>query len=188
MVMVLLFVPEVAYQSGALGFIFLFAMIPLLFASLLYCRFGVGAVLCLFLAPIGLSFTVPIFMGLVFSLYLGIAVAVAGGLLISLFVTLGNLPVLGYLVGPGGSSTNTLVSGHSAALLPTLPFEFFSLNNIGQAYANLLSPNFTVLVDGAAGIGSLAIPLIEVGAWCLAVWILCRALKERESQTLASLT
>src|SRR5208282_5049333 len=43
MVMVLLVVPEVAYQSGALGFIFLFAMIPVLFASLLDWRFGVGA-------------------------------------------------------------------------------------------------------------------------------------------------
>jgi len=188
MVMVLLVVPEVAYQSGALGFIFLFAMIPVLFASLLDWRFGVGAVLCLFLAPIGLSFTVPIFMGLVFSLYLGIAVAVAGGLLISLFVTLGNLPVLGYLVGPGGGSSSTLVSGHTAALLPTLPIEYFSFNSIGQAYGNLLSPNFTVLVNGAAGIGSLAIPLIEVGAWCLAVWILARALKDRESQTLSTLT
>ncbi len=188
MVLVLLTVPEVAYQSGALGFIFLFAAIPLLFASLLDWRFGVGAVLTLFLAPVGLSFTIPIFMGLVFSLYLGIAVAVAGGLLISLFVTLGNLPVLGYLVGPGGNSSTTLVSGHTAALLPTLPLEYFSLNNIGQAYGNLLSPNFTVLVNGAAGIGSLAIPLIEVGAWCLAVWVLCRALKDRESQTLTSLT
>ena len=186
MVMVLLVVPEVAYQSGALGFIFLFAMIPVLFASLLDWRFGVGTVLTLFLAPVGLSFSVPIFLGLIFSLYLGLAVAVAGGLLIGLFVTLGNLPVLGYLVGPGGNSGHTLVAGHSAALLPTIPIETFSFNNIGQAYANLLSPNFSVLSSGSSGLGLLIVPLAEVGAWCLAVWFLSRTLKDRESQTMSN--
>jgi transitional endoplasmic reticulum ATPase len=188
MVLILVVVPEVAYQSGALGFIFLFAMVPVMFASLLDWRFGVGTVLTLFLAPVGLSFSVPIFMGLIFSLYLGLAVAVAGGVLISLFVTLGNLPVFGYLVGPGGGSSHTLVAGHSAALLPTLPIEFFSFNSIGSAYANLLTPNFSVLASGGAGIGSLAIPLAEVGAWCLAVWIVTRALKDRDHQTMSSLT
>jgi transitional endoplasmic reticulum ATPase len=185
---VLLVVPEVAYQSGALGLIFLFAMIPILFASLLDWRFGVGTVLTLFLAPVGLSFAVPIFFGLIFSLYVGIAVAVAGGILISLFVTLGNLPILGYLVGPGGSASRTLVSGHTAALLPTLPMEYFSLNNVGQAYGNLLNPNFTVLSSGGTGLGLIAIPLLEVGAWCLAVWLITRALRDREHQTPAALT
>src|SRR5580658_7417474 len=166
MVLILVVVPEVAYQSGALGLVFLFAMVPVMFASLLDWRFGVGTVMTLFLAPLGLSFSVPIFMGLIFSLYLGLAVAVAGGILISLFVTLGNLPVLGYLVGPGGNASKTLVAGHSAALLP----------------------NFSVLTSGAAGIGSLAIPLAEVGAWCLAVWIITRALKDREHQTMSALT
>jgi transitional endoplasmic reticulum ATPase len=188
MLIVLLLVPEVAYQSGALGFIFVFAMIPVLFASLLDWRFGVGTVLALVLAPVGLSFSVPIFLALIFSLYLGLAVAVAGGLLIGLFVTLGNLPILGYLVGPGGSSGHSLVSGHTAALLPTVPMEIFSLNYIGLAYANLLTPNFSVLTSGSSGIGLIAIPLVEVGAWCLAVWFIHRALKDRESQTLSSLT
>ena len=185
---ILLVVPEVAYQSGALGLIFLFAVIPLLFASLLDWRFGVGTFLTLFLAPVGLSFAVPIFMGLIFSLYLGIAVAVAGGLLISLFVTLGNLPILGYLVGPGGNVSRTLVSGHSAALLPTLPMEYFSLNNVGQAYGNLLNPNFSVLASGGSGFGLIAVPLAQVGAWCLAVWLIARALRDRDHQTPAALT
>jgi transitional endoplasmic reticulum ATPase len=188
MVCVLLVVPEVAYQSGALGLIFLFAILPILFASLLDWRFGVGAVLTLFLAPVGLSFAVPIFFGLIFSLYVGLAVAVAGGLMISLFVTLGNLPILGYLVGPGGTASKTLVSGHTAALLPTLPMEYFSLNNVGQAYGNLLSPNFSVLANGGTGLGLIAVPLLEVGAWCLAVWLITRALKDREHQTPAALT
>jgi SpoVK/Ycf46/Vps4 family AAA+-type ATPase len=183
LVLTLLVVPEVAYQSGALGLIFLFATIPVLYAGLVDWRFAFGALFMLFLAPVGLSFTVPVFMAMIFSLYLGLAVAVAGGLLITLFVTLGNLPLFGYLAGPGGSTTHSLVAGHSAALLPTLPIPYFSLTSIGSAYSNLLSPDFSVLLQGTGGIGQMAIPLAQVGAWCFAAWFLVWSLKEREAQT-----
>ncbi|MFI5418442.1 MAG: AAA family ATPase [Candidatus Lutacidiplasmatales archaeon] len=183
LVLVLLVAPEVAYQSGAMGFIFLFATIPVLFASLIDWRFGVGAFLTLFLAPIGLSFVVPVFLAMIFSLYIGLAVAVAGGLLISLFVTLGNLPVLGYLVGPGASNSPSLIAGHAAALSPTLPIPYFSFNAVGQAYANILSPNFQTLSNGGGGFGSIAIPLVEIGGWCFAAWLVTWALHEREKQT-----
>jgi transitional endoplasmic reticulum ATPase len=183
LVLTLLVVPEVAYQSGALGLIFIFAVLPVLYAGLLDWKFAFGALLMLFLAPVGLSFAVPIFMALIFSLYLGLAVAVAGGLLISLFVTLGNLPVFGYLVGPGGTGSHTLVAGHSAALLPVLPIPGFTLNAIGSAYANLFSPDFTVLAQGSGGFGALAIPLAEIGAWCFAAWLVTSWLRDRERQT-----
>ncbi len=183
LVLTLLVVPEVAYQSGALGLVFLFAVLPVLYAGLVDWRFAFGTLLTLFLAPVGLSFAVPIFMALIFSLYLGLAVAVAGGLLISLFVTLGNLPIFGYLVGPGGNGSRTLVSGHAAALLPTLPIPYFTLNSIGSAYANLLFPNFQVLVQGSGGFGELAIPMAQIGAWVFAAWIVTVAFKERERQT-----
>ncbi|HEV2316331.1 MAG TPA: AAA family ATPase [Thermoplasmata archaeon] len=183
LVLTLLVVPEVAYQSGALGLVFLFAALPILYAGLVDWRFALGSLLMLFLAPVGLSFAVPVFMALIFSLYLGLAVAVAGGLLISLFVTLGNLPLFGYLVGPGGSGAHTLVAGHSAALLPSLPIPYFTLNSIGSAYANLLNPDFTVLGQGTGGIGQLAIPLAQIGAWCFAAWFVTYSLKDREHQT-----
>ncbi|MCI4322575.1 MAG: AAA family ATPase [Thermoplasmata archaeon] len=179
----LIVVPEVAYQSGALGLIFLVALIPILYAGLVDWRFGFGALLTLFLAPVGLSFAVPIFMALIFSLYLGLAVAVAGGLLITIFVTLGNLPMFGYLVGPGASSNPSLVAGHSAALLPALPWTFFSLGSVGAAYSNLFSPNFTVLAAGWGGLGSIAIPLAEIGSWCFAAWLIATQLHDREKQS-----
>jgi transitional endoplasmic reticulum ATPase len=188
LVLVLFVVPEVAYQSGTLGFLFLFAVLPVLFAALMDWRFGLGALLTLFLAPVGLSFIGPIFFALVFSLYLGIAVAVVGGLLITLFVTLGNLPILGFLTGPGGSNSPSLVSGHSAAFLPTLPIEHsFSFLSIGSAYLNLLSPNWTVLSAGSSGIGGVAIPLAEIGAWCFVAWLITTILHDRESQTFPNL-
>jgi transitional endoplasmic reticulum ATPase len=186
--LVLFVVPEVAYQSGALGFVFLFAMLPILFAALIDWRFGMAAVLALFLAPIGLSFTVPIFVALIFSLYLGLAVAVASGLLITLFVTLGNLPVLGYLVGPGATSNASLIAGHAAAQNPTLPIPFFSWNAIGSAYQSLFNPNLAVLASGSAGLGSIAVPLVQIGAWCAAAWFVTWALKDRERQTFENLT
>jgi transitional endoplasmic reticulum ATPase len=185
--LVLLVVPEVAYQSGALGFIFLVVSIPILFASLIDFRFGVGAYMVLFLAPIGLSFAVPVFIAMIFSLYLGLAVAVAGGLMVSVFVTLGNLPVLGYLVGPGASSSPSLVAGHASALKPTLPYPFFSANSIGAAYGNLVNLNWSTLTSGGAGIGAIAIPLVEIGAWCLAATLVAWGLKERENQSVENL-
>ncbi|MCI4350851.1 MAG: AAA family ATPase, partial [Thermoplasmata archaeon] len=183
LVLVLFTAPEVAYQSGTLGFIFLFASIPVLFAALIDWRFGLGAFLTLFLAPVGLSFVVPVFLAMIFSLYLGLAVAIAGGLMISLFVTLGNLPVLGYLVGPGATGSPSLIAGHAAALNPTLPIEYFSFNSVGQAFGSMLNPNPQLLGIGGGGVGSIAIPLIEVGAWCFAAWLVTTALKDREKQT-----
>jgi transitional endoplasmic reticulum ATPase len=187
LVLVLLVAPEVGYQSGALGFIFLFAAIPVLFAALLDFRFGVGALLTLFLAPVGLSFAVPVFLAMIFSLYLGLAVAVAGGLLVTLFVTLGNLPVLGYLVGPGAVGSPSLIAGHAASQNPTLPLPYFTANSIGQAYGNMLYPDPQVLALGGAGIGLIAIPLAQIGAWCLATWLVTYALKEREHQSYENL-
>jgi transitional endoplasmic reticulum ATPase len=185
LVLVLMVVPEVSYQSGALGLVFLFATIPILYAGLIDWRFAYGALLTLFLAPIGLSFLAPVFFAMIFSLYLGIAIAVAGGAVIALMVSLGNLPVLGYLAG---SPTNsTLVAGHSAALLPGLPYPYFTMGSIGQAYASMLSPNFSILTQGSSGIGGIVIPLVEIGAWCFAAWLVSSALKEREAQTGAKL-
>jgi transitional endoplasmic reticulum ATPase len=181
--LVLLVIPEVGYQSGALGLVFLFACLPVLYAALLDWRFGVGVFMTLFLAPIGLSFTIPIFLALIFSIYVGIAVAVVGGILITLFVTLGNLPVFGYLVGPGSQAGATLVAGHSAALKPTLPIPYFSFAAIGNAYANIISPDFSAFTNGGSSLGSIAIPLIEIGAWCFAAYFVATALKDREDQT-----
>jgi transitional endoplasmic reticulum ATPase len=186
LVLVLITAPEVAYQSGALGIVFLFATIPVLYAGLIDWRFAYGALLTLFLAPIGLSFIAPIFFAMIFTLYIGIAVAVAGGALIALMVSLGNLPVLGYLAG--NSSATTLVAGHSSALQPGLPYPFFSLNSIGAAYLSMLSPNFTALAQGSSGAGALVVPLAEVGSWCLAAWLVASALKEREKQTVDNVT
>ncbi|HZY92177.1 MAG TPA: AAA family ATPase [Thermoplasmata archaeon] len=187
LVLVLFVAPEVAYQSGALGFIFLFAAIPVLFAALLDFRFGVGALLTLFLAPVGLSFAVPVFLAMIFSLYLGLAVAVAGGLLVTLFVTLGNLPVLGYLVGPGAVGSPSLIAGHAASQNPTLPLPYFTANSIGQAYGDMLNPNTQILALGGSGVGLIAIPLAQIGAWCLATWLVTYALKDRENQSYENL-
>jgi transitional endoplasmic reticulum ATPase len=183
LVLVLLVAPEVGYQSGTLGLIFLFAAIPVLFASLIDWRFGIGSFLTLFLAPLGLSFVVPVFLAMIFSLYIGLAVAVAGGFLVALFVTLGNLPILGYLAGPGANGTPSLIAGHAAALQPTLPFPYFTFNAIGSAYLSMLNPNPQVLSLGGSGFGLIAIPIVEIGAWCFAAWIVTWAMREREGQT-----
>jgi transitional endoplasmic reticulum ATPase len=183
LVLVLFVTPAVAYQSGALGLVFLFATIPILFASLIDWRFGAGVFLTLLLAPFGLSVIGPIFFALVFSLYLGLAVAVAGGVLVSLFVTLGNFPVFGYLTGPGGNGTVSLVSGHSAPLLPTLPLPFFTANAIGSAYASVLNPDLSQLANGGAGLGALPVPLAEIGVWCFAIYLITSITKDRSHLT-----
>ncbi len=186
LVLTLLVTPAVAYQSGALGLIFLFAAIPILFASLLDWRFGAGVFLTVLLAPYGLSFVGPIFFGLIFSLYIGLAVAVAGGFIVALFTTLGNFPVFGYLSGPGGNGTVSLVTGHSAPLLPSLTLPYFSFNALGAAYSALFNPNFGQFATGIGGLGALPVPLAVIGVWCIATWLVSRIAKDRASQTTQS--
>ncbi len=183
LILVLFVTPAVAYQSGALGLVFLFATVPILFASLIDWRFGAGVFLTLLLAPYGLSFIGPVFFALIFSLYLGLAVAVAGGVLISLFVTLGNFPVFGYLTGPGGNGTVSLVTGHSAPLLPTFPLTLSFANAIGAGYSAVLNPNLSQLANGGAGIGALPVPLVEIGVWCVAIWLITTVTKDRSHLT-----
>ncbi|MEM0128730.1 MAG: AAA family ATPase, partial [Thermoplasmata archaeon] len=77
----------------------------------------------------------------------------------------------------------SLVTGHSAAFLPALPIPYFSFNAVGAAYGAMLNPNFSQLAAGAAGLGGVAIPLAEVGAWCVAAWIVSWVVIDRQSQT-----
>ncbi len=183
LLLVLLVTPAVAYQSPALGLVFLLVSMVVLYASLMDWKLGAGIFLTLFLAPYGLSIVGPVFFTLIFSLYLGLAVAVAGGLLVSLFVTLGNFPVLGFLAGPGANGTVSLVTGHASPLLPPLTLPYFSANAIGQAYAALLSPSAASFAGGGAGLGALPIPLAQVGAWCFAVWLISWVMRDRSLQT-----
>lgn len=178
----LLLLAEVGYQSPELGLIFMVALVPILGTALFDWRLGMGALFVLGLAPYGLSFVAPIFIAMVFSLILGMAVAVAGGLLISLFVTLGNIPFLGWLVGPAHTGGATLVNGHLEPLRPVLwtwsPLDF------GGALGNITSPNMTVLSAGSTGMSALVWSLLGIAAWCLACFLGQQLVQDRTKMTL----
>jgi transitional endoplasmic reticulum ATPase len=165
----LLMLAEVGYQAPELGLIFVIALLPLLAASLIDWRIGLGGLLVVALAPFGLSFIVPVMMAMIFSLMLGFAVAAAGGLILSIFVTLGNFPVMGWMIGDAHSGIPTLSNGHPSALLPTL--WNWSFINFWNAYANIASPNAQVLTQGTVGIEAFWSPMVMIAVWCLAAYL-----------------
>ncbi|MCL4325114.1 MAG: AAA family ATPase [Candidatus Thermoplasmatota archaeon] len=182
LVLGVLFLAEVGYQSPELALVLLLPLIPLLGASLFDWRIGMGALFVLGLAPYGLSFVAPIFLAMVFSLLLGIGVAIAGGLLVSLFVTLGNLPLLGWLVGPSANGTPTLVNGHIEPLKPTM--WMWSPLNFGTALGNLTAPNMTVLSVGSQGLSALIWSLVGIVTWCIACSLSREIVADRTKMTM----
>ncbi len=178
----ILFLAEIGYQSPELALIILIPLVPLLGASLFDWRLGVGAMFVIGLAPYGLSFVTPIFLAMVFSLLLGIGVAVAGGIFVALFVTLGNIPLLGWLVGPSSSGGPTLVNGHIAALNPTL--WTWSPLSFGAALSSLTSPNLTVLDLGSQGLSAMIWSLVGIVTWCIACYLAREIITDRTKMTL----
>lgn len=176
----ILMVGEVGYQAPELGMIFIIALLPVLAATLFDWRIGVGALFVLSMAPYGLSFVAPIFVAMIFSLFLGIAIAVAGGLLTTLFVTLGNFPFLGWLVG-GANGSPSFVDGHPQDLNPVL--WNWSVVDFGQAFGNITSPNSQVLTAGVAGLGALVWSLVEIATWCFACYMGQQLILDRTKMT-----
>lgn len=176
-----LLLAEVSYQSPELAMVILIPLVLLMGVGLFDWKLTMGAYFVLGLAPFGLSFIAPIFMAMVFTLLLGMAVAVAGGLLVAFFVTLGNVPLLGWLVGPSGSGSATLVNGHIEPMKPVLwmwsPLDFASLGNI-------VSPNAQVLSTGSSGLDALVWSFVGIITWCIACFLAHELVTDRTRMTL----
>ncbi len=177
----MLMLGEVGYQAPELGLIFVLALMPLLAATLVDWRIGLGGFFVIALAPYGLSFVVPIMMGMIFSLMLGFAVAAAGGIVLSIFVTLGNFPVLGWMVGNAHSGLPTFVNGHPQDLNPVR--WNWSFGDFWNAYANIASPNSQVLAQGTQGISAFWSPLTMIAVWCVATWLAHMLILDRTKMT-----
>ncbi|MFP4608101.1 MAG: AAA family ATPase [Candidatus Natronoplasma sp.] len=160
---------SVAYQAPEFAFVFLMVSIAVLGASLFDWKFGALVFLTLFLAPYGTSFIIPIGASIIYSTFLGVAVATVGGLFISLFLTLGNFQSLGLLFGPLSGGEKTLVAGHAGPLRPSLGnFDFL---HIIEAYGQLGRLNQIVFQEGVANLSGLFIPLMQVVGIGMAVVI-----------------
>ncbi|MDE1822234.1 MAG: AAA family ATPase [Euryarchaeota archaeon] len=177
----MLMLAEVGYQAPELALIFVFGLLPLLGATLVDWRIGLGGMFVIALAPYGLSFIVPIMMAMIFSLMLGVAVAAAGGLVLSIFVTLGNFPVLGWMVGNAHSGLPTYVNGHPQDLAPVR--WNWSFADLWNAYANVASPNGVVLSTGSQGIEAFWSPLTMIAVWCVAAWLAHLLILDRTKMT-----
>ena len=176
-----LMLAEVGYQAPELGLIFIVALLPLMGATLVDWRLGLGGFFVIALAPYGLSFIVPIMMGMIFSLMLGFAVAFAGGIVLSIFVTLGNFPVLGWMVGNSHTGLPTFANGHPQDLNPVR--WNWSFNDFWNAYANIASPNAQVLAQGTQGIEAFWSPLVMIAVWCVATWLAHLLVLDRTNMT-----
>ncbi len=160
---------SVAYQAPEFALVFLLVCITIVGASLFDWKFGALVFFTVFLAPYGVSFIAPIGAAIIYSTFLGVAVATVGGIFISLFLTLGNFQSLGLLFGPLSGGEQTLVAGHSGPLRPAVgSFDFMS---IVESYGQLGDLNNLVFQEGIGNLSGLFVPLLQVIGIGLAVVI-----------------
>ncbi len=100
LVLVMFIIGSTAYQFPVFGWLFMIFALIISLCSLFDWRFGFLVFLTLFVSRLGFAFLVPMLTGLLLSLFLGLAVAIASGIFLTFLVTCGDFTILSFFVGP----------------------------------------------------------------------------------------
>ena len=99
-ILTIFIIASAAYQLPEFGWFFMLFSLLILVLGVFDWKFAYLTLMSIFLAKVGLFFAVPLVTALLYSLTLGLAVGVFGGMFITFFVSFGNAGMSGLIVAP----------------------------------------------------------------------------------------
>lgn len=153
-----------SYQTPEFGFFLLAAILLILVASLFDWKFGFLVFMAIFLSKFGLSFIVPIMAVMLYTTFMGIAIAITSGMVLIFIVTCGNFDVSSFIVGAQGTTGFIIFSN------PIKPD--FIPTDIGSALINIKNADGSIMADIiGANLGASVAPYLQLMVWCFSVYI-----------------
>jgi transitional endoplasmic reticulum ATPase len=178
------------YQSPEFGLIFFVYMILILVIALLWdWKFGFLTFFMISLAKIGIPFVVPILTVMIYSVLLAIAVTVAASIFFALLVTNGNMYIAGFFIGPPHTTSYMIfcrsTPGEGGVPDCPQPAPDWTPGLWGFCFTRFRFADVDVIAKVFCdNLGMSIIPVLEIIAWCFAVWIIIFILKKRENVTM----
>ncbi|HLF06299.1 MAG TPA: AAA family ATPase [Thermoplasmata archaeon] len=178
------------YQSPEFGLVFfIYMMIVLLVALIWDWKFGYLTFLMIALAKIGIPMVVPLLAMMLYSLLLGVAITIASTIFFTLLVTNGNMFFTGFFVGPPHATSYMIFCRPTPGdppieNCPLPPSEWTpglwgeSITSFAQADVDIIGTVF------AKNMGLSMAPILQIVAWCFAVWVITFILKKRDQVTM----
>ncbi len=158
------------YQHPAFGWIFMIFSVIIAICSLFDWRFGFIVFLTIFVSRLGIAFIVPITAGLLFSIFMGIAVAIASGIFFTFLVTSSNFTILSFFIGPTHKyGFITFSKPHVDNFMPIDLYDALEgINNVNlDSMGTILYSNYTTMI-----------PFIQIIIWTLVVFVLVYLYRE----------
>ena len=153
------------YQSPEFGMIFLVFSLFILLCGFFDWKFCFLVFLAVFAGRFGLPFLIPIFTTIVFSTFLGVAVAATSLAFLTFLVTCGDISIMGIFVGVRHEGAIAMFSSpvQSQFTPSAIGSAFSGIGHADMDFINtIISNNF----------GSSMTPFILIIVWCFAIYLI----------------
>jgi AAA+ superfamily predicted ATPase len=163
LVLIIFVIPSTGYQHPAFGWLFMMFALIIAICSLFDWRFGFIVFLTIFVSRLGIAFIVPIAAGLLFSIFMGIAVAIASGIFFTFLVTSSDFTILSFFIGPTHKyGFITFSKPHVNNFMPThFADALTGINNVNlDSMITILHSNYISMI-----------PFIQIIIWTFVVFV-----------------
>jgi AAA+ superfamily predicted ATPase len=165
LVLIFFIIGSTGYQNPAFGWLFMIFALVISVISLFDWRFGYLVFLTLFMSRLGVAFFVPVASGLLLSMFMGLAVAVASGIFMTFMVTSADFTILSFFVGP--SHEYGFITFSKPIISDFMPINYtdalFSIYNDVNltSLSTIMYSNYTSMV-----------PFIQIILWTVMVFVI----------------
>ncbi len=162
--LIMFVIGSTAYQNPIFGWLFMIFALIISVCSLFDWRFGYLVMMTIFVSRLGVAFIVPILSGILLSLFIGIAVAIASGIFFTFIVTSGDLTNLSFFIG--STHDYSFIKFSRPYVTDFMPTHF--IDAIGSLNDVNLNSMFTILHSNYTSM----LPFIQIIIWTLAVVVM----------------